>query len=185
DFHFRAVAQKRGLVVFHCETDRTILADRRTLRTAQKQLLKSFHEHVLIFTCEQPRKQVWQWAFHRPDNLPVRHREHPFFSADPPPAFVARLEKLRFGLDEEEGASLVDARRRIAAALDVDAEQNLFAGKPRLARKSDELARQMRAGIPGAYQRFVVLHLGLARRFSRRLTRWFGMEPGDAEQIAV
>src|SRR5437763_776462 len=76
---FQAVAQKRGLVVLHCRTDRVVLADRTLLRKAQKQLLKRFHEHIVIYTSEEPRKQVWQWAVRLPDGRTVRHREHPFF----------------------------------------------------------------------------------------------------------
>ncbi|HYH66543.1 MAG TPA: hypothetical protein VD866_17750 [Urbifossiella sp.] len=111
DLSVRVVAQKRGLVVLHCPAARADLADRRLLRAVQRRVLTTFHEHVLIFTCDEPRKQVWEWAFRRPDDRPVRHREHPFFSANPPPQLLARLEGLRFTLDEEDGASLVDARR--------------------------------------------------------------------------
>src|SRR5262245_8959162 len=101
---FRAVAQKRGLAVLRCMTDRVNLADRTFLRTAQRQLLRLFHEHIAIYTSEEPRKQVWQWAVRLPDGRKVRHREHPFFSPEPPPPFLARLDKLHFSLEDEENA---------------------------------------------------------------------------------
>jgi RNA polymerase sigma factor (sigma-70 family) len=46
------------------------------------------------------------------------------------------------------------------------------------------LAKAMRQGDIGAFHRFVLLHRGLARQLSKRLQRWFGMPPEDAEQIA-
>ena len=78
------VAQKRGFTVFHCPAHRTILANRRLLRDVQRQLRRSYHEHILIYSCETPRKQVWQWATTMPDGRRILHREHPFFSSDPP-----------------------------------------------------------------------------------------------------
>lgn len=115
---FGAVAQKRGLAVFHCGTDLVNLVDRTFLRKAQRKLLRLFHEHIAIYTTEEPRKQFWQWAVRLPDGRKVRHREHPFFSVAPPPAFVARLEKLRFHLEEEEHATIIEALDRVRAVLD-------------------------------------------------------------------
>lgn len=183
--HFKAVGQKRGLTVLHCRTDRVNLADRMFLRHAQRRVLKLFHEHILVYTSDEPRKQVWQWAVRLPDGHALRHREHPFFSADPPAPFVARLEQLRFTLEEEESTTLLDALARVRAALDVSAEYALFVKRPRLARLSDELARLIQAGDEAAYHRLILQHLSLARSISRRLQRWFGMDRDDAEQTAV
>lgn len=185
DLHFRAVAQKRGLVVLHAAARCTLLADRRALRDVQKRLLKSYHEHLAIVSSDEPPKQVWLWAIHQPDGRQVRHREHPFFSADPPAAFLARLDRLGFTLDEEDGATLADALGRIRAALDVAADQDLFTRWPGLARRSDELARRMRAGEPGAFDAFVLLHRPLARKPARRLARMLDLDPEDAEQVVM
>jgi hypothetical protein len=182
---FRAVAQKRGLAVLCCVTDRVNLVDRAFLRRAQRQLLRLFHEHIAIYTSEQPRKQVWQWAVRLLDGRKVRHREHPFFSAKPPPLFLARLAKLHFSLEEEENVTILEAMDRVRAALDTSAELEFFVKRPRLARVSDQLARQMHAGDKAAFHRLILLHRPLARRISRRLERWFGMDPDDAEQTAM
>src|SRR5437867_376196 len=52
------------------------------------------------------------------------------------------------------------------------------------AERSDELAKAMQNGDKEAFHRFLVLHLPLARKISKRLCRCFGMRPDDAEQIA-
>jgi RNA polymerase sigma factor (sigma-70 family) len=182
---FHVVAQKRGLAVLHCNTDRVNLADRTFLRNAQRLLSRSFHEHIAVYASEEPRKQVWQWAVRLPDGRKVRHREHPFFSAAPAPGLVLRLEKLRFSLEEEENATILDALDRVRLALDVDAEMSLFTRWPGYARRSDLLARRMQAGDPTAFHEFILLHRPLARSIARRLERWFGMDPDDAEQMAV
>ena len=57
-----AIAQKRGFAVLHCATHRTMLADRRLLREIQRQVRRTYHEHIIIYSCETPRKQVWQWV---------------------------------------------------------------------------------------------------------------------------
>ena len=182
---FCAVAQKRGLVVLHACAPRTLLSDRGALRDAQRRLLKSFHEHLAILSCDEPPKQVWLWACRRPDGRRLRHREHPFFSADPPPALLARLDGLGFTLDEEDGASLGEARDRVRAGLDVTAEQYLFTRYPKLGRESDALARRLAGGDESAFHPFVLMHRGLARKFARRYLAHWGIDPDDAEQIAT
>src|SRR5438132_577064 len=61
-FAFAVVAHKRGLQVLHCPTDHLALVNRGLLRKVQKQILRTVHEHILICHCDEPRKQVWQWA---------------------------------------------------------------------------------------------------------------------------
>ena len=184
-FRFDAIAQKRGFLVMHCATDRVVLANRGLLRKLQQRLARDYHEHIAIYSSEKPPKQVWQWAVRLPDGRCLRRREHPFFSASPPVRFVVRLCGLRFTLEEEENATLLDALKRVKMALDTAADLNLFVKRPWYARRSDELARAMKQGVPGAFEEFVEFHLPLARKSSRMLIRWFGMEPEDAEQTAM
>ena len=180
-----AVAQKRGVVVFACPLHRTDLANRSLLRQHQRQVRKLHHEHILIHFCETPRKQVWQWVTAVGDGKRVLHREHPFFSHDPPPRLLERLEDLAIPIEMEENTTLVDVLDRVRAALFPDSELNLFAKKPWYAKRSDQLAMDLKAGKPGAFGEFVEFHLPLARRSSRMLVRWFGMDADDAEQTAM
>ena len=184
-FKFIVIAQKRGFAVLECLTHRTVLAHRGLLRKLQRQLTRFYHEHLVVYACEEPRKQVWQWAVHLPDSRKVRHREHPFFSNDPPIPFLERLAKLGFSLEDEETATLSDAIDRVRIALDTLAEKNLFSSRPSFARRSDELAVAVQQGVPGAFDEFVLFHQKLAHRSAEMLVRWVGMEKEDAEQTAM
>lgn len=179
------VAEKRGLRVIHCAADRYTLFDRQKLRAIQMRILKVAHEHILIYTCDEPKKQVWQWAIVRSNGRTLFHREHPFFSNAPPTALVARLHELRFTLAEEERITLVDALQRVRLALDTKAEQNLFVDRPWYARTSDELARRMESGGIEAYHEFVVFHQRLPQWATRRFAYAFGLDEEDAEQIGM
>ncbi len=180
-----AVAQKRGFTVFLCPTHRTVLANRPVLRELQRKLRKSYHEHILIHSCETPRKQVWQWATTLAGDRRIVHREHPFFSHEPPPRLLERIAGLSVTLAEEEQTTLPDVLVRVRQALLPDSELNLFAKHPWYATQSDSLAMSVKRGEPGALGRFVEFHMPLARRASRMLVRWFEMDPEDAEQTAM
>jgi len=182
---FEAVAQKRRFQVFHCPTDRRVLLNRLLLRGAQRQISKVAHEHILIYSCNKPPKQVWQWAVRFADGGKLRYREHPFFSGSPPTSLLDRLRGLRFSLDEEDDVTFVDALDRVRAALDVPPELNLFARRPWYAERSDELAVAMVQGDRDAFNAFILLHRPLARHISKWLQRIFGMDEDDAEQIGI
>lgn len=180
-----AVAQKRGFTVFTCTAHRTVLANRRILRDVQRQLRRTHHEHILIYSCEKPRKQVWQWATMMVDGQRILHREHPFFSSDPPKRLLERIAGLSINLQDEEQTTLPDVLNRVRTALMPDSDLNLFAKYPSYAAESDRLAMAMKRGEPGALQAFVTFHIPLARKYSRRMKHWFDIDDDDAEQTAM
>lgn len=185
-FVFNLIAQKRGLQVLHCTADKYTLFNRRRLRSLQEQLLKSAHEHIVIYSCDEPRKQVWQWAVRLHDGRRLRHREHPFFSAAPPERLLHRLHSMRFTLAEEESLTLIDAVDRVRVALDIEPELDLFVNRPAYAEQSDRLATAMRSGDPQAFREFVSFHLSMARWGAKRWERYSpDLEAEDREQIAM
>lgn len=121
-YRFEWVAEKRGFVAIICQTDRYTLFNRQRLRVLQRELVKIAHEHIVIYICDEIRKQVWQWAAHRPDGRRLRHREHPFFSSTPPEPLVQRLQGLRFTIEEEERLTIIECLARVRSALDTDSE---------------------------------------------------------------
>jgi RNA polymerase sigma factor (sigma-70 family) len=184
-FALEAVAQKRGFLALCCKTDRTILADRHFLRDIQKQVRKSYYEHILIFHSEVPLKQVWAWSFQGEDGQTVIHREHPFFSESCPPLLLQRLKHLLFRLDEEGEISIVDVIARVRSALLPEAEFKLFATWPGYARATERLAMAYRSGDISVLPQLVYMHLPLARKWSKLARLWFRLEADEAEQIAV
>jgi RNA polymerase sigma factor (sigma-70 family) len=184
-FEFQAVAQKRGFQVFQCGADRRVLFNRGLLRRIQRLVSRTFHEHILIYSCSNPPKQVWQWAVRLADGRRLRHREHPFLSGSPPACLESRLKGLCFSLDEEADVTFVDALHRVREALDVSPALNLFAKRPWYAERSDELAVAMARGDKDAFDAFILLHRPLARHLSKRLQRGYGLDAEDAEQIAI
>jgi RNA polymerase sigma factor (sigma-70 family) len=184
-FTFRLIAHKRGFQILVCEADRYTLFNRHRLRELERQVARLAHEHVIIYTCSEPRKQVWQWAVHMPDGRKLRHREHPFFTEMPPQALLTRIRGLRFSLDEEEQITLADALDRARNALDTKSEHNLFVNHPKYAEQGDKLAMAMANGGVEAFHRFVLFHRRLARWGVKRLVRHFDIDEEDAEQFGM
>ncbi len=184
-FRLSSLAHKRGLQILHAQTDHLTLIDRGRLRRLQRKLAGLIHEHVLIFSSESPRKQVWIWAIRTHDGRRLRHREHPFFSESPPPCLLQRLERLRFTLDEEEGVTLSDALKRVREVLDTRADLNLFVNRPQYARRSDELAAAMQAGGAAELHEFLLFHRALVTWAVRSLRYLYGNDLEDAEQTGM
>jgi RNA polymerase sigma factor (sigma-70 family) len=185
DFELKSLAQKRDFIVLACSAHRVTLANRRLLQEVQRHVSRTYHEHIVIYYSETPRKQVWQWMVRVPGGKRIRHREHPFFSDDPPPRLLERLNRLAISWDEEETTTLTDVLSRVREVLLPGSEFDLFAKWPSYAAKSDALAMAVKRGEPGAFEQFVEFHMPLARKASRMLIRWFGMTPEDAEQTAM
>lgn len=182
EWDLQKVAQKRGIQVLYGQVDRPTLRNRARLRRLQQMLAGLIHEHVVIYSCDCPRRQVWQWAVRREDGRRLRHREHPFFSQSPPPRLLQRLEGLRFSFDEEDRVTLIDALRRVRRALDHDAEFNLFAKHPWYAEQSDRLAQAMEDGGEAALHAFVLFHRPLVTWVARRFADLFQGDIEDAAQ---
>lgn len=184
-FDLQPVAKKRDFIVLACPAHRVMLANRQLLRVVQREVSRTYHEHIVIYYSETPRKQVWQWMVRVPGGKRIRHREHPFFSDNPPPRLLERLKRLAISWDEEEATTLTDVLSRVREVLLPGSELELFAKWPSYAAKSDALVMAVKRGEPGAFEQFVEFHMPLARKASRMLIRWFGMTPEDAEQTAM
>lgn len=182
---FEAIAQKRGFQVLHCSADRRVLFNRGLLRRAQNLVSRTYQKHILIYSCSNPPKQVWQWAVRLPDGRKMRRREHPFFSSFPPDSLLSLLNRLHIDRGDGEDITIIDALLRYQESLGASSQLDLFAKRPMFAELSDQLAVAMRRGDEEAFHAFILLHRPLARHHSRRLWRAFGMDPEDAEQIAI
>jgi RNA polymerase sigma factor (sigma-70 family) len=183
EFLIEAIAQKRGFQVVRCSTDRFTLINRPRLRAIQKQLSKIIHEHIIIYTHEQPCRQVWQWGLRSINGAVVRYLEHPFFSESPPQLLLSRLEHLRFALDDEDVITLLDAVERAQRVLDVQPEFALFSKSPEYAELSDRAARAMKLGGIQEFHKFILLHERLISWCARKWHRRYAIAEDEAGQL--
>ena len=116
----QALAQKRGMVVYHCPPPSgESLPDYPHRRKIEQQVAKSAHEHLIVFTDAGNETQVWQWV-KRETGKPAACREHVFHRSQTGDALLQKLEAIAFTLQEEERLSLTDVTRRTRAGFDVE-----------------------------------------------------------------
>jgi hypothetical protein len=116
----QALAQKRGMVAYHCSTPvGTSLPDYAQRRKIEHQVAKFAHEHLIVFTDSANDTQIWQWV-KREAGKPAACREHKFHRGQQGDALLQKLEAIVFTLDEEERLSLTDVTRRARAGFDVE-----------------------------------------------------------------
>ncbi len=116
----QAVAQKRGMVAYHCATPGgQRLPDYALRRKIEHQVAKAAHEHLIIFTDAAKDTQIWQWV-KRETGKPAACREHTFHRTQQGDALLQKLEAIVFTLAEEDRLSLPDVTRRARTGFDVD-----------------------------------------------------------------
>ena len=116
----QAVGQKRGMVAFHYPTPAGLpFPDYRQRRLIEREVARSAHEHLIIFTDHEQTTQIWQWVKREPGR-PAACREHTLHRDQPGDALLQKLEAVAFSLDEEEELTLVAVAGRARAAFDVE-----------------------------------------------------------------
>ncbi len=116
----QALAQKRGMVAWHCPTPSGEgLPSYAKRRKIERQVAKSAHEHLIVFTDAANENEIWQWVKREPGK-PSACREHPFHRSQPGDALLQKLESIAFTLEEEERLSLTDVTGRVRAGFDVE-----------------------------------------------------------------
>ena len=120
EYQLTAVAEKRGLAVFHCSGRIDGSMPNHAARSKiQRRVAKSVHEHLIIYTDAEKTTQIWQ-SVKREPGKPLACREHRYDSEQSGEALVQKLESIAFSLEEEESLTLVDVTGRVRAAFDVD-----------------------------------------------------------------
>lgn len=183
DFELSPVAQKRGLAVFQCSVDSLRLRDRSLLRGIQRGLVQFARENLVIYVDPEKSRQVWQWATLRSDSKTLFHREHPFRSHSPPEEFLEFLLGLQVGFDEEESISLSHVTQRAAQTFNRRADEPIFFRNPKYMYEAQRLAKDLKEGSPGAFERFLEFHDPLACWMARRYEH-VGVDSEDTQQIA-
>ena len=118
DYLLTAIAEKRGVVVFECPTTETDgrIPDYATRRKIHKQVVKSVHEHFIIYTDAEKTTQIWQWVKHE-QGKPDACREHRYNRDEQSGAsLIQKLQTIAFRFEEEEQLTLFEVTGRVGAA---------------------------------------------------------------------
>jgi hypothetical protein len=119
-FSLRAVAEKRGMVVWVCQAPAGLQIPNRAIRRKiETQVAKTTLEHLIIFTDAKRAEQVWCWA-RREVGKPTVMREHFWYVTSGNRGFLQKLEAIVVLLAEEETLTLPDVTARARAAFDVE-----------------------------------------------------------------
>ena len=83
EYILTTIAQKRGMAVFLCpaRTDGSI-PDYAIRRKIQREVARSVHEHLIIYTDAAETTQIWQWVKREPGR-PAACREHRMVADSP------------------------------------------------------------------------------------------------------
>ncbi len=119
-FRLSAIAEKCGMVAFVCDpTAGGLIPGFPTRRKIERLVAKNTHEHLIIFTDEKRRIQIWQWV-RREQGKPVACREYPYSVGQPGDSLIQKIRDLAVSLEEEEGLTLLDVTGRARKAFDVE-----------------------------------------------------------------
>jgi len=119
-YSLRAVAQKRGLQIFECQSSSPkTFPNYAVRRKIERQATKSAYEHIIIFINSDKSAQTWQWVKREP-NRPLACREHTYHQDQPGDALIQKLQKIAVELAEEERVNLPQMAGRVRQAFDVD-----------------------------------------------------------------
>ncbi|KAB2834694.1 MAG: SAM-dependent methyltransferase, partial [Candidatus Brocadia sp.] len=119
-FELTAVAQKRGMSVFtYTPSTDGHFPDYQTRRKIDRQVAKTHHEHLIIYTDANKTSQVWQWV-KREAGRPIACREHTYHHNQSGDLLIQKLQTIAFSLEEEEALTLPDVTGRVRAGFDVE-----------------------------------------------------------------
>lgn len=115
-----AIAHKRGMVAYQCAAPEGARIPEYALRRKiDQQIIKTAHEHLIIFTDYGKTTQIWQWVKREPGK-PAACREHTFNRLQSGEALFQKLQTIAFSFDEEEILTLVDVASRTRKGFDVE-----------------------------------------------------------------
>ncbi len=115
-----AIAEKRGMVAFRCESADGKSPTRATRRQIENQVSTSAHEHLIIYLRRTPQVAGRGNGFGASQGNQQRCASTTYRAGQTGEALAQRLEAIAFSLDEEEGLTIVTVAGRARQAFDVD-----------------------------------------------------------------
>ncbi|MCY3733632.1 MAG: hypothetical protein OXG42_05070, partial [Chloroflexi bacterium] len=117
EYELHPIAEKAGFAIYECSPDPSGAIPRYAVRRKIEGSTDLPLERAIVFTDARRQAQVWQWVSRESGERP-RCREHWARRGRGSRALLARLQVMRFRLEEESGLTVVDVVARVREALD-------------------------------------------------------------------
>ena len=124
-YTLEAIAQKRGMIAYHCIPNNGQLPDHTNRRKIDKEITQYTREHFIIYGDKSEQLQIWQWIRREPGK-PQASREFRYYTDKSGEALIQKLETIAVDIYEEEKLTLVDVTRKTRKAFDVNKVTNKF-----------------------------------------------------------
>ncbi len=121
DFALTALAEKRGFIVWLCESPDGGLPDHSARLKLDRKLSETSFEHLIVFVTHDRSRQSWVWVRREPGK-PLAARTHEYRVGQPGDSLLQKLQALYVSLEEEEAGevSTVTVAGRARAAFDIE-----------------------------------------------------------------
>lgn len=126
----RQIAELGGVVVLEITNPDGRIPDAKQRKAIHKEIAKSYHENLLIFTDKARTQSLWYWA--KRENGKVYPRDHSYFKGQPGDLFISKLSGIVFDIKDFEKSgnmSVVEVAGRLKSALDVERVTKRFYGE--------------------------------------------------------
>lgn len=126
DFALKAVAEKRGFIVWVCEAPDGTLPNHATRLRLDRKLSETSFEHLIVYVTGDGSRQLWTWV-KREQGKPLTVRAHDYFRGQQGDSLLQKLQALYVSIEEEEeGISTVTIAGRARAAFDIEKVTKAF-----------------------------------------------------------
>lgn len=113
-YSLTGIAEKSGFRIFACEPPTgNKLPDSATRKKIEGKVTKLYQEHLIIFTNDTKKEQIWQLAV-RKAGSPTKISETRYTITHNPELLYQRASGLFFTLDEEGKITIIDVTTRVA-----------------------------------------------------------------------
>ncbi|NWJ98149.1 MAG: Eco57I restriction-modification methylase domain-containing protein [Chloroflexi bacterium] len=116
-YRLTPIAEKGGLVVYCCTT--THLPDYAIRRRIEREVVKSVHEHIIIFADTAKTTQIWQWV-RRETGKPDGCRESTYHKHQSGESLFQKLQELLVSFEEEATIIIGEVKGKVKKAFDVE-----------------------------------------------------------------
>jgi hypothetical protein len=112
NYTLTSVAKKSVFKIFICKSENNNIPNYAQRVKIEKQITKSFREHIIIFIDESKKEQIWQYVV-REIGKPNRPKQIQYKNDKEPELLYQRASGLFFELDEEENITIIDVTQRV------------------------------------------------------------------------